>query len=589
VDKNNTNDNNANDAAADSKMEDAAKVDEPPADDSAPMDTTADTGAIAPGSLNADEETARRKRLARLSGGASGMNVDAPDASAAAAASAASAASATAAVPASPAPAPPAAAKPPVAGKSAEQGTTATEPVSQSAEPVSAVAVAKVAPTADELFASWADALLRRVFHVTLTADTQGGDSQQQQSQVDPSGAYQASWGAPFLLAALSDCGRLTIDDAESVLLERLQEPFPRGESPFTYMYTCYERCTAERSRVRVGLFGTDREALLARRSAAIDQLSSSIVGYAYITMTEPDMFPPPVAARSYPEVIVQRMHAAAQPNGDGVGVEALINDLVAHVGASPEDAARVFFPVLQYLTGVEAAKTSLVAPSLVGVLNCAAALLRHPVIAGIVAERIEMPFSTPQHPIMVPADPQQAKDRLTGRTIEHNTLVGPLLGPSCLEEATTAIADALFPDVTEGSVHQRDLLTSIQAARQALDFVSTSGHTLLRALLKASKPAVLAFLGRTLRVNAKRTQSFLQPIDRMNLSSPGLMVNVAHILLRFCEPFMDPDSKYAANIDPWFCLSAHRIDLGSETRFAVSSEEMDTWVDRANLDRCSA
>jgi ubiquitin conjugation factor E4 B len=373
--------------------------------------------------------------------------------------------------------------------------------------------------------------------------------------------------------------GQLTAQFLEGLLVDTLARDRGR-ETAADFLVEAYRRCSALRSTVSPARDPHGAE-VLAR-------LANLVVSYTSIALQNPDMF----AAGSARGGMMNQDLSSAQlaPRlllgpGDPQALPAgLLEALGEYTAGSPEDVEALFRPLVTRLcTDMKA--VPLTHRALVPMLDALVTLASVPGLAPLLARLAAAPSLAPR------VDTERVRALLPGglpvigRQLELESLLGPFFRPSCLQfDERTSIEVELFPTPQESS--SRDLHVAFDSVRTSLQMLRERLHTTCKLLLKVDKSSVLTWFGKALALNAKRTQTYLQPMDAGLLSSRGFMANLAAVLLRLCDPLFTLDPKFLRNIDPAYCLSKARLDVSSETRLAASTGDVDRWVDRLNLAR---
>ncbi|KAG2487016.1 hypothetical protein HYH03_014386 [Edaphochlamys debaryana] len=127
------------------------------------------------------------------------------------------------------------------------------------------------------------------------------------------------------------------------------------------------------------------------------------------------------------------------------------------------------------------------------------------------------------------------------------------------------------------------DVNNSVSSLRLAMTGVTASLHGCVKALLKrTTKPAMLRWLGGVLEGNGERGKMEFSPDAAV---PDGFMANLAAVLLKLCEPFMDtsPASPFWRRVDPGFVAAGGLLDgaLAGETRLAADRDEEAAWRER--------
>ena len=159
------------------------------------------------------------------------------------------------------------------------------------------------------------------------------------------------------------------------------------------------------------------------------------------------------------------------------------------------------------------------------------------------------------------------------------------------------------FPDPTS-LARQR----SQQAAESEVEMIGSSVREvqqeqvrLIKAMLRKDTPTrepVLDWICAAIEVNTTRGKEYM---NHSNDSSDNFMLNIAYTMLRLAEPLTKDESK-VASINPLYALSGKRylappnregkVNLctyDDETKFALESDALDSWVDKRNLARIQA
>lgn len=173
------------------------------------------------------------------------------------------------------------------------------------------------------------------------------------------------------------------------------------------------------------------------------------------------------------------------------------------------------------------------------------------------------------------------------GRTLEQYSVLGPLFGVSCtLDIAAMGSPSRRLPDVAQqcfaGAATRRpaDVRQSMQSLAVAAGQLRQQLHSLLMLFLKNqdTREAALAWLAAALNSNLERTK--MQP-NPAKSATDGFMLNVAGVLLRLCEPFVDPLSGKAwGKLDTrYVCDPSARLVHGPDaTRLNADSDQVAAW-----------
>ena len=114
---------------------------------------------------------------------------------------------------------------------------------------------------------------------------------------------------------------------------------------------------------------------------------------------------------------------------------------------------------------------------------------------------------------------------------------------------------------------------------------VSRDIHGCLRMIMKdvSNRELVLAFFATALEKNRDRSKTVS---EQHLVASDGFACTLASVLLEFCGPFLDVGFSKIDKIDINYVFKNQRIDFSQDTKIAASSEEVEAWVDKRNLDR---
>jgi len=144
-----------------------------------------------------------------------------------------------------------------------------------------------------------------------------------------------------------------------------------------------------------------------------------------------------------------------------------------------------------------------------------------------------------------------------------------------------------LFSDVSKRTRAQLD--ANITVLRVGARTLVSGMHAALGHALRAkdAQPAVLEWVGKAISANGVRATEYWQQGqgDSGELATIGFMYNLSWVLLKLCEPFIDPASPHASKIDPTFLLSKHRFDTAKDTKLHASEDAVMHWLDPRNED----
>ena len=180
-------------------------------------------------------------------------------------------------------------------------------------------------------------------------------------------------------------------------------------------------------------------------------------------------------------------------------------------------------------------------------------------------------------------ASPAWLPPRLpSGRAVQTSTLLGPAFSVSFIPDATgglpqdvRAAAGALLGLGGGGPAGAAAAADALEAAQEG---VQAGLAALVMALLrgKDTREPMLAWLGAALASNEERAK--MQP-DLRAAAAHGWVVNLASVLLRACEPFLDPGSGKAWGRVSAAYVADGRVDWTRATRLAADEGEAAAWA----------
>lgn len=176
-----------------------------------------------------------------------------------------------------------------------------------------------------------------------------------------------------------------------------------------------------------------------------------------------------------------------------------------------------------------------------------------------------------------------------SARSLEHETLFGPLLRLSCIPETMHdmqtgravnvrhPVGQACFSDCVRRSRDEVDL--DVGNVRLFLQGAQNQMTEILKKVLKDSKiqERVFQWIAAVVTQNAVRTKEGYQfGFLAMKSSSHGFLFNLLAVLLKLCKPFADPEHPKALwhKIDATWLISKHRLDLSQETKTCHDDKE---------------
>lgn len=430
---------------------------------------------------------------------------------------------------------------------------------------------------ASAAFAKYEDSTLRKALAVTL----------------DASNADHCASPPVLFLAELADELRdeagdggseallLCQDNVERALMARLSVESPAGgQWPVHYLISLYGRATDELRSVTL-LKQEGQRAALTETLQLCRQLA---VSYAGLTLTL-DMFPqPPEAKKRGALQLLDSLDAAAAASAASAGLAGSGHSAAAAApgGAQPmpsrflEDfAARFADEGLAEVAGPMVATLMQRASkaSVLGDYSAPLSLLSRLAAAKPFAKAIT------QLPSWLPAQQD-------GRTLEMFSVLGAFFGISALPELYVRGPARRQPDVSQqcfsndSARRPGDLRASMQAIQTAQQQLRVALHSLLMLFLKTqdTREAALSWLAAALNSNGERLK--MQPNPALACTD-GFALNLAGVLLRLCEPFVDPlAGKAWGKLDVRYaCDPSARLHHGADdTRLHATSDEVAEW-----------
>ncbi|CAL4923244.1 unnamed protein product [Urochloa decumbens] len=407
------------------------------------------------------------------------------------------------------------------------------------------------------------DIILRKILLVALTPP----------ANPSPAIAYLELTAAELLsesrlLLALRDA-------AERLLIDRLSLPDPPTASPppFTFLVAAFGRAADEARKI-----STIRDAgLRARLAQSIAHLRGLILSYARIVAGNPDTFPtPPGAPHPAAELLVFLLAEAADPldptpapgappppgfieeflgGADYESIEPAMGELYERLRQSVEKVSALgdFQRPLRVLR------------RLVGIPNCAKALVNHP-------------KWIPKNQIMLIGE---------GRVMEISSVLGAFFHVSAIRDREFAskpdIGQQCFSEAS--SRRPADLLSSFTTIKSVMNGLYDGLKDVLLILLKNldTREKVLEYIAEVINKNASRSG---MQVDPLKCASSGMFVNLSAVMLRLCEPFLDNMESKKDKIDVNYLFCNTRVDFKDLTAINASSDEVASLIESINNER---
>lgn len=162
---------------------------------------------------------------------------------------------------------------------------------------------------------------------------------------------------------------------------------------------------------------------------------------------------------------------------------------------------------------------------------------------------------------------------------LELDSLLGPIIRLSTFSDAFPSITQQYFYDVESRSAA---LSSTMNSMRSTIGVVHSLVFKILNSIIRSgpsAKEAVLRFWGQACQLNAKRSAMRVNPLT---VASDGFMVNLYVVLLKFSEPFMDPNYTKIDRIDVEYLRTQKRFDVSSLTRLNATEPEANQWSEEA-------
>ncbi|CAI0388322.1 unnamed protein product [Linum tenue] len=400
------------------------------------------------------------------------------------------------------------------------------------------------------------DIILRKILLVTLAPPAHGADPR----------IIYLEMTAAEILSEGKDL-RLNRDVVERVLIDRLSGEFPDAEAPFAYLLGCYRRAVDELKKVA----NMKDKTVKSLVEASIKQAKKLFVNYVRIHLGNPELFPsssPSLAGKSTICSLTPLIFGAVDRSGFGGGggsqppPPGFLDELFSEADFDSLDP--IFKGLYEDLRG------HVIKLSALGNFQQPLAALLYLVKLPAGAK------SLVNHPWWIPKGAY-----LNGRVIEMTSILGPFFHVSALPDHTIFKSE---PDVgqhcfSEASTRRpADLLSSFTTIKTVMNNLYEGLSEVLLTLLKHAdiREHVLQYLAEVINRNASRAHIQVDPIS---CASSGMFVSLSAVMLRLCEPFLDPHCSKIDKIDPGYVFYCNRLDLRGLTALHASSEEVAEWI----------
>lgn len=393
---------------------------------------------------------------------------------------------------------------------------------------------------------AWEDAVIRKVLAVTLEAEKSSG------------GVLHLAG----LAASLGANGLLDKDMLDQILVERLYSFESEGEAceaTLDYLIGAFSTCLSEARKTKV----------TSRRDTLL-HLQQVIVRYLLLVLQGDMGGSAAEAAMLFVDRLTRKGDTARtciSPSSPSTS-SAHLSSLVATIVAQCSDVSQLqaaMGPVLMEVLERLRVRT-LADPDVDSILGCLLLLVSHKPIANVL-------FHLPTW---------LARDGANGKEVERTSALSHAFNFTTFP--MMHVAEHFF------SVASSKPKAAMQAAtnnvRLALSSIRTVLYEVVAAVIKADaqagKEAVLQWFAHVLNANVALTK---MQVAQDTTCNEGYLLNVCSVLLAFCRPFLDPNSPLLQKISLVYLQSGRRIDVKAETKLAASSEELEKWVDKRNLD----
>lgn len=379
-------------------------------------------------------------------------------------------------------------------------------------------------------------------------------------------------------------------NNVERAIMSRLNSPpasYPQW--PVHYLMGCYARATEESRSASLLKDPADQQRFIETLTLA-RQLAVSYTGFTLIL----DMFPQPPEAYKRGALQLLDSLAAASIASAGMGMgpapggQPLIPaEVTVATQVTPIPPAFLDDLATRFVEDGFAQLLESMVPSLMKKLSTVSLLgdFTAPltILERIVSCKLAASALVQLHGWL----PKHGPD---GRVVEFQTLLGTAFGISAIPDvAGHPLQPGIrLPDVVQQCFGQdltaarsSDLRSSISSIHAAMGQLHSQLHRIIMALLRNSETRehALNWLAAALRTNQERAK--MRP-DIKKAATDGFMLNVAAVLLKMCDPFMDPmsgkawprlDARYAS--DP----AARGRCFEDDTRIGATSEAVTSWI----------
>lgn len=383
----------------------------------------------------------------------------------------------------------------------------------------------------------WEDHFLRTIFRVTLQPE-------EATNQVDFLPTLSKELGADANIHT-----NLCVEHCDRIIVEKLQVNSRCQRHPFAFLIHCIITLQEQ--------LRTNR----AKRKDQVQEVVDVVTNYSTLVLEQPDLFLN--ENRNSPtQELLSALLSGSLPSQF---VSQLVDRLEEH------DTLESVLGPLFHLLLEEANEASLLSESL-------------PELIGVFIE-LTNSKKVAQFLIHHPSSKWLAPDTANGRQAQFSTYLGGLLAFGAIPTPSRAeVAAKYFADPSTLRADQREGISESLRSQMKplLEEMHKSLLGLIRTFKDDGKEAWLLWVAQLLNKNQglAKTNPNLE-----ELADLSLLLNVGTILLIFCRPILKDEQKSFPKIDAAYLQSGIRVDVSAETKLAVNSKELDSWVDRRNLD----
>lgn len=329
------------------------------------------------------------------------------------------------------------------------------------------------------------------------------------------------------LIARLNLDPNAMMDDGEMLTVIA---SLPANQTTFEYLVGAWRRARGQAVQLnKIDYSAADKQ----RGMSIISKLKELLLSYIGLALQDPTMFiqtsDKPSGAIEFLQILIPD-EASSDPYGDkkstrdispelqNAPVSDLLTDIVKRFDG--DGLEEVIAPIIELTTG-QAKGLDLTGIQWRSIITALETLLQFKPIAGI--------FTTLPSFIPTPA---------TAKSIENDSLLGPLIGLSTFSSSAPNIAKLYFSDASLDREEQSPITQN--TLRATLESLQASLFGIFNVLVRTSpqsRERVLDFFAIAANVNGHRGA---MRVDPKRVSGDGFMFNCQAVLSRFADPFMD-------------------------------------------------